>query len=166
MPAVAPVAGAARETVDLDLLALAVPHDLRSHLRALQHRFPRLHVLAVAREQDLVEGHLAPGLGREQRDLDGDPGLGAELRAAGGENCVGHGWRILKRGIRIVKVGGGWRRLGEVAPVTISLPYPPQPPKPPKRPLTRPHAAPTRRAPPASTTCGSRPAASSGRRST
>src|SRR6266700_2960221 len=126
MPAVAPVAGAARETVDLDLLALAVPHDLRGHLRALQHRFPRLHVLAVAREQDLVERHLAPGLGREQRDLDGDPGLGAELGAAGGENGVRHeggtllvAWSSVK-GVRSAVCAGA---TAHRVPRTLRLPH-------------------------------------------
>src|SRR5256885_5423585 len=121
MPAVAAVAAAPREAIDLDLLGLAVSHDLGGHLRPLHHRLPRVHLLAVAREQDLVERHLAPGLGREQRDLDGDPGLGAELRATGGENGVGHWARKLKRGIRIVKL---WR-LVEVLEVVEDGAQPP-----------------------------------------
>src|SRR5205823_7956850 len=111
MPAVAAVAAAPREAIDLDLLGLAVPHDLGGHLRPLHNRLPRVHLLAVARQQHLVERHLAPGLGGEQRDLDGDPGLGAELRAPGGENGVGHKAGTLIGTYGSVKVGmrdAGW----------------------------------------------------------
>src|SRR2546422_3408305 len=101
----APISAAAREPVDLDLLALAVAHALSRDLGALHPGFPRLYVLAVAREQHAVERHLAPGLRLEQRDLDRDSRLGAKLGATGGKNRVGHGSRILKGGIRIVKVG-------------------------------------------------------------
>src|SRR2546428_5679646 len=92
-----PVAGvpseprAAREPVDLDLLVLAVPHHLGRHLRPSHGRLPGVHVLAVARQENLVEGNLAPGIGLEQRHLDRDPRLGPELAAASGEDGVGHG---------------------------------------------------------------------------
>src|SRR2546426_6797724 len=103
VPGVAPVSGAPREAIDLDLLALAVAHDLGRDFGALHHRLPGMRLLAVAREQHPVERHLAPGLRLEQRDLDGDSRLGAKLGSTGGENGVGHGSRILKEGIEIVK---------------------------------------------------------------
>src|SRR5256885_14458355 len=105
----APVPGAAREPVDLDLLALPVAHDLGRDLGALHDRLPRMHLLAVARQQHAVERHLAPGLRFEQRDLDRDSRLGAKLGATGRENGVGHWARKLERAIWIVKVweGGG-----------------------------------------------------------
>src|SRR5438034_11668293 len=83
------------EPVDLDLLALAVAHDLGRDLGALHHRFPRLYVLAVAREQHAVERHLAPGLRLEQRDLDRDSRLGAKLGATGREDGIAHRARTL-----------------------------------------------------------------------
>src|SRR6266480_3487660 len=49
-----------------------------------------LHVLAVARDQHLVERHFVARLRIEQRDLDRDSRLGAELAAAGGENGITH----------------------------------------------------------------------------
>src|SRR2546430_392932 len=90
VPGVAPVSGAPREPIDLDLLAFAVAHDLGRDLGALHNRLARMHLLAVAREQHTVERHLAPGLRFEQRDLDRGSGLGAKLGAAGRENGVGH----------------------------------------------------------------------------
>src|SRR5437867_11287438 len=95
MPGVAPISGATCEPVDLDLLAFAVAHDLGGNLGALHNRLPRVHVLAVAGEQHVVEGHLAAGLRFEQRDLDGDARLGAELGAAGRGNGGGHEARTL-----------------------------------------------------------------------
>src|SRR5213594_2165403 len=95
VPGVAPISAAAREPVDLDLLALAVAHDLGRDLGALHHRFPRLHVLAVAREQHAIERHLAPGLRLEQRNLDRDSRLGAKLRATGREDGIAHRARTL-----------------------------------------------------------------------
>src|SRR2546425_366883 len=98
-----PVAGvpseprAAREPVDLDLLVLAVPHHLGRHLRPSHGRLPGVHVLAVARQENLVEGNLAPGIGLEQRHLDRDPRLGPELAAAGGEDDVSHEGRNSNR---------------------------------------------------------------------
>jgi len=43
-----------------------------------------VYLLPVARQQHAVEGHLAPGLGCEQRDLDRDSRLGAKLSSTGG----------------------------------------------------------------------------------
>src|SRR5687767_2526498 len=90
MPGVPAVPRAAREPEDPDLLALTVAHDFGRHLGALHLRRPRLDVLPVARDEDVVERHLIARLGIEQRDLDRDSWFGAELRAAGGENGVGH----------------------------------------------------------------------------
>src|SRR2546423_677838 len=81
--------------LELDLLALAVAHALGRDLGALHHRFPRLYVLAVAREQHAVERHLAPGLRLEQRDLDRDSRLGAKLGATGREDGIAHRARTL-----------------------------------------------------------------------
>src|SRR5690349_1081700 len=88
VPSVAAIAGAAREPKDPDLLALAVPHDLGRHLRALHAWRAGLDMLAVARDQDLIERDFVPGLGVEQRDFNGDPRLGPELGAAGREDCI------------------------------------------------------------------------------
>src|SRR2546427_13051064 len=79
----------------LALVACAWAHDLSGHLAAFHHWFPRLHVLAVAREQHAIERHLAPGLRLEQRDLDGDSRLGAELGATGREDGITHRARTL-----------------------------------------------------------------------
>src|SRR5438128_2574145 len=93
-----------REPIDLDLPVLAVPHHLGRHLSASHDRLAGLHMLAVARQQDLVERDLAPRLGLEQGDLDRDPRLGPVLVAAGGEDGVGHeaetligAWASVKR---------------------------------------------------------------------
>src|SRR6266571_5001300 len=94
---VAPVPGAAREAIDPDLFALGMPHHFGRHLGALENRLAGVHVLPVTREQHLIERHLAPGLGREQRDLDRDAGLGLELAAAGRKNGVRHRARNLNR---------------------------------------------------------------------
>src|ERR1044071_7187733 len=85
---VATIAGAAREPENLDLLVLAVPHDLGGDLRTLDVWLAALHVLAVARDQHVIERDLVPRLGIEQRDPDGDSRLGPELTAAGRENRV------------------------------------------------------------------------------
>src|ERR1051325_6724911 len=50
------VAGATREPENPNLLSLAMPHDLGRHRRTLDERRAVLHVLAVARPQDLVCG--------------------------------------------------------------------------------------------------------------
>src|SRR6266516_4132407 len=94
---VAPVPGAAREAIDPDLLALGMPHHFRRHLGALEHRLAGVHVLAVAREQHLIERHLAPG-------------LGLELTAAGREDGVGHGPRTLTGTWGSVKGAGSRER--------------------------------------------------------
>src|SRR5690349_15772959 len=85
-----PIARAPREPEDADLLALAVPHHLARHLRALHHRGTGVDLLAVARQEHPVEGHLRPRLGLELGDLDGLPRLGPELLPTGDENGVRH----------------------------------------------------------------------------
>src|SRR5260370_2411956 len=60
MPGVAPVPRAPGEPVDLDLLALAVSHDLGRHLRSLEHRLSGLPMLPVTPDQHAVEPHLRP----------------------------------------------------------------------------------------------------------
>src|SRR5688572_24553491 len=77
-----------RKPEDPNLLALAVAHDLGGDLRAAQLGGAGLNVLAVARDQDVVERHLVPHLRIEQRDPDRDPRLGAKLGATGLEDCV------------------------------------------------------------------------------
>src|SRR4029077_4193063 len=90
MPRVPAIPGAAGEAIDLDLGPFAVAHHLGRHLRAFEHRLPSVHLLAIARQQDSVERDLGPRLGGEERDLDRDSWLGAELRATGGKDRVGH----------------------------------------------------------------------------
>src|SRR5438552_11649426 len=90
VPTVAAVPGPAREPENADLLVLAVPHDLGGDLGTLDVWLPALHVLPVARDQHLVERHLVARLRIEQRDLDRDSRLGAELAAAGGKYRVAH----------------------------------------------------------------------------
>src|SRR6266516_3095545 len=82
VPRVATITRAAREAENPDLLAL--------HLRGSV-----LDMLAVAREQNLIERDFVPRLRIEQRDLDRDSRLGAELLATGGKDSVGHGPRTL-----------------------------------------------------------------------
>src|SRR6266699_1530977 len=91
MPGMPAIPGAAGETKDAHLLVLAVAHDLGRHLGALHRRLAGRHVLAVAREQHLVERDLGARLGFEQRHPDNQTRLGLELLAADGENGVGHG---------------------------------------------------------------------------
>src|SRR6266571_4183163 len=95
VPTVAAITGAARKPENSDLLVLAVPHDLGGDLGTLDVWLAALHFLAVARDQHVIERHLVARLGVEQRDLDRDSRLGAELPAAGGEDCVAHGPRTL-----------------------------------------------------------------------
>src|SRR5579859_7438867 len=85
VPGMAPVAGPARESKDPDLLAFAMPHDFGRDLGAFHARRPVLDVLAVARNQDLIERDFVARLRIEQRDFDRDTGLSAKLTAAGGE---------------------------------------------------------------------------------
>src|SRR5438132_3720634 len=95
VPSVATIAGTARKPEDFHLLVLAVPHDLGGDLGALDVWLAALHFLAVARDQHVVERHLVPRLRVEQRDLDRDPRLGAELPPGGSKDCIAHGPRTL-----------------------------------------------------------------------
>src|SRR5436190_2047118 len=104
VPGVPAVTGAAREPEDPDLLVFAVPHDLGSHLGTLDVWLAALHVLPVARDEHMVERDFVPRLRIEQRDLDGDARLGAELTATGCENRVTHRARNLNNDNRLVKV--------------------------------------------------------------
>src|SRR5439155_5593076 len=104
LPSVAPIPGPAREPENADLLFLAVPHDLGGDLGTLDVRLAALHFLPVARDQDVVERDCVPRLRIEQRDLDRDSRLGAELTATGGENRVTHRARNLNNDNRLVKV--------------------------------------------------------------
>src|SRR6266566_6358266 len=88
VPSVTAIARAAREPEDPNLLALAVPHDLGRDLRALHLRRAGRDMLAVARDEHVVERDLVARLRVEQRHLDGDSGLGPELGATGGEDRV------------------------------------------------------------------------------
>src|SRR5207249_6846644 len=156
VPGLAPVPGAARKPEDADLLALAVPHHLRSHLGATHERLTRMHLLAVADQQDVIEGDRLAGLRGEQRHLDGAPRLGLELLATGRENGVGHRAGTLIAARDSVKRGGGWEMRDAAQPITHPrIPHPG---------FTPPHTAPSRRAPPAWPSSGIRPGASSGRR--
>src|SRR5437016_1523481 len=103
VPSVAAIARAAREAENPDLRALAVPHDFGGDLRALDLRRARLDALPVARHENGVERHLVPGLGVEQRHLDGDAGLSPELGTTGREDGVTHWARNLNGGNRLVK---------------------------------------------------------------
>src|SRR5438093_13372995 len=91
------IAGAARKPENPDLLVLAVPHDLGGDLGTLDVWLAALHFLAVARDQDLIERDLVARLRIEERDLDRDSRLGAELAATRGKDSVGHGPRTLIR---------------------------------------------------------------------
>src|SRR6267378_2221769 len=138
---VTPIPGPAGEAIDPDLLALAVAHHLGRDLVAFQDGLTGVHLLAVAREQHAIERHLGPGLASEQRDLDGDAGLGLELKAPDRKNRVGHEGRNVNEGNRLVKRRG------------TALPSP-----------TPPRTAPSRPDRPAAPSSGTRPGASSGRR--
>src|SRR6267378_5808814 len=98
VPSVAAIAGAARKAENPDLLVLAVPHDLGRDLGTFDVWLAALHFLAVARDQHVIERHLVPRLGIEQRDLDRDSRLGPELTATGRENRVTHRARNLNAG--------------------------------------------------------------------
>src|SRR5258708_37304571 len=95
VPSVAPVPGTPREPENADLLVLAVPHDLGRDLGTLDVWLAALHFLAVARDKHVIERHLVSRLRIEQRDLDRDARLGAELTSAGSENRVAHRARNL-----------------------------------------------------------------------
>src|SRR5882672_2217530 len=85
VPSVATIAGTAGKPKDFHLLVLAVPQDLGGDLGTLDVWLAALHFLAIARDQHVIERHFVPRLRIEQRDLDGDPRLGAELTSAGRE---------------------------------------------------------------------------------
>src|SRR6266581_3307244 len=80
VPSVATIAGTARKPKDFHLL-----------------------VLAVARDQHVVERHLVSRLRVEQRDLDRDSRLGPKLTATSRENRVTHRARNLNAGNWLVK---------------------------------------------------------------
>src|SRR6266849_755308 len=84
------IAGATRKPENPDLLVLTVPHDLGGDLGTLDVWLAALHFLAVARDQHVIERHLVPRLRVEQRDLDRDARLGAELTATGRKYRVAH----------------------------------------------------------------------------
>src|SRR6476661_7767833 len=90
VPTVPAVTVTTREPEDPDLLVLAVPDDFSRDRRAVQPGSTGLHVLAVARDEDLVEGDFIPRLRVEQRHLDGDTRFGAELLAAAHKYRVTH----------------------------------------------------------------------------
>src|SRR6266516_3938626 len=146
MPGVAAIAGAARKSKDSNLLVLAVPPDLGRDLGTLDQRLAALHLLAVARDQHVIEGHLVPRLRVEQRDLDRDSRLGAELATTGRENRVTHRARNLNNDNRLVKV------VDVGAQHAAPLPITPQ------------RTAPSHRDPPAEPSSETHRAASSGRR--
>src|SRR6266498_2075380 len=106
MPGVAAIAGAARKPKDSNLLVLAVPHDLGRDLGTLDVWLAALDFLPVARDQHVVERDFVPRLRIEQRDLDRDSRLGAELAATGRENRVTHRARNLNADNWLVKVIG------------------------------------------------------------
>src|SRR6266446_3047391 len=103
VPGVPAVTGAPREPENADLLVLAVPHDLGGDLGTLDVWLAALDFLPVARDQHVVERDLVPRLRVEQRDLDRDARLGAELAATGGENRVTHRARNLNGDLGLVK---------------------------------------------------------------
>src|SRR6266511_2769037 len=104
MTGVTAIPGAARKPEDANLLVLTVPHDFGGDLGPLNVWLAALHFFAVARDQHVVERDLVPRLCVEQRDLDGDARLGAELTSAGSENRVTHRARNLNNDNRLVKV--------------------------------------------------------------
>src|SRR2546425_5596834 len=103
MSGVAAIPGAPRKPENPYLLVLAVTHDLCRDLGTLDQRLAALHLLAVARDQYVIERHLVTRLRVEQRDFDRDSRFGAELAAASGENRVTHRARNLNAGNRLVK---------------------------------------------------------------
>src|SRR6266849_2684417 len=103
MSGVAAVAGATRKPEDPDLLVLAVAYNFGRDLGTFDMRRAALHLLAVARDEHVIEGDFRPRLRVEQRDFDRDSRLGAELTAAGGENRVTHRARNLNRDLGLVK---------------------------------------------------------------
>src|SRR2546421_8356773 len=103
MSGVTAIPGATRKTEDPDLLVLAVTHDLGGDLRALHVRRTALDLLAVARDEYVIEGDFRSRLRVEERDLDRDSRFGAELTAAGRENRVAHRARNLNGDLGLVK---------------------------------------------------------------
>src|SRR2546426_10808074 len=95
VPTVAAIPGAARKPENPDLLVLAVPHDFGGDLGALDVWLAALHVFPVARDEHVVERDFVPRLGVEERDLDRDAPLGAELTATRGKYRVAHRARDL-----------------------------------------------------------------------
>src|SRR3989442_13684850 len=88
VPSVAAIPGAARKPENPDLLVLAVPHDLGGDLGALHVRRAALDLLAVARDEHVIERYLVPRLGIEQRELDRHARFGGALTTTGGKDCV------------------------------------------------------------------------------
>jgi hypothetical protein len=78
----------ATELEDDDLLAEPVLDDLRGHRGALQHRNAGFDVRAVGAKEDFVELDLRASIAEHRRDAERLARLGAELLAAGLDDCV------------------------------------------------------------------------------
>src|SRR5512145_1252928 len=90
VPRLATIPATPCKSEDPDLLVLAVAHNFSGHLGTFNFRRAGLNVLAVARDEDVVERHLIPRLGIEQRDFDRDSRLGAKLSTAAHKYGVAH----------------------------------------------------------------------------
>src|SRR2546423_15181812 len=75
---------------DDDLVAPAVTHDLRDHLRLCDCRHARFYILAVVAEQHVGELDRAAGIAHEGRQPVFLARLDAELASAGADDSVGH----------------------------------------------------------------------------
>src|SRR5687768_12653584 len=79
---------AALELEDVDLLFLAVAHDLADDGCALHERRAGANGVAVRRKQHLVEGHLLARFLVHEREPERLPLFGPELLAERPEDCV------------------------------------------------------------------------------
>src|SRR5665213_1509383 len=82
---------AALHLEDDDLVALAVSHDLAGHFRAGNERNAGVHVGSIGAKEHFLERHRRANLGVERWQAKRFPRLGAELKAGGANDGVGHG---------------------------------------------------------------------------
>src|SRR5688572_19299895 len=105
MPLLATVILASLPLEDDDLLVLAMADDFARDRRTAHSRIADLQIVAISRNENIVEGDLVAGLRIQRRDPDRLTGFGAELLPAGTNNRV-HDFQCKNLGYRPLNMAG------------------------------------------------------------